>query len=885
MRPLKLCISAWGPYKEREEIDFEPFYRQGLFLITGATGAGKTTIFDAITYALYGALSGEIRDKERNSVRSDFAQPQTPTYVELTMEHGGAEYFIRRNPEYFRPKKRGSGEGLLTREKENALLKMPGDRVIEGVKEVNAALSELLGVDLQQFKQLSMIAQGEFARLLTAPPKDKTKIFRELFGTGIYERFTFQLSKEAKKRYQKVAEQKAKLDEDLRLLTGIFPELSVESGLKEEFAGYLELTAIPFERALNCLEAMEQQLSEALSINKKSSDKNEKAILKAQSNITALQEENKRIESYRRALEAKEALEALQEQYALKEQQLTLAVNAGYLEADAVRLQSLEQQQKRAGEALRSLEDSMKANEQLLLEKSPIFEGREALARILSGRAEYQQKKKELEKEKKLLAGELKALEKERKAFAKLDKTTREDKRRFEEALWRRSYAAIGIVAGLLEEGMPCPVCGSVEHPSPAVLTAEVISEEELEALEQKVADSLEASEELYAKVVDLQTAAAAHEGVVERLGREVDMLQKKAEEEKELPSELQSLTVERAQKRLQEICDRVSSLKATLEQQKKQQQQTAEELRGLEKEKGALEKEFAKSLKRHGFADREEYQQAYMSKRERDGLSGEIGSYKERLSASVQLCKSLKEHIDTTEKKDVESAELVLKGLLENRKELTGESRRLEYSRSEVRRCKKNLGEKEKIIRKESEEYGFIKELENIATGNNPKRLVFEQYVLAGYFDEILVAANIRFRRMSGGRYEMHRIGEVSDGRVKDNLEIQVMDFYTGKPRSVRTLSGGESFKASLSLALGLSDVIQSMHGGIKVDTLFIDEGFGALDGESLDQACNTLQTLVENDRLIGIISHVPELRERITGQLVVDKTGGGSSVKAVIS
>ena len=205
----------------------------------------------------------------------------------------------------------------------------------------------------------------------------------------------------------------------------------------------------------------------------------------------------------------------------------------------------------------------------------------------------------------------------------------------------------------------------------------------------------------------------------------------------------------------------------------------------------------------------------------------------------------------------------------------------KLEYSRSEVKRCKKQLSEKEKIIREESDEYGFIKELENIASGNNPKRLVFEQYVLASYFDEILKAANIRFRKMSAGRYEMRRAKEVSDGRVKDNLEIEVMDYYTGKPRSVRTLSGGESFKASLSLALGLSDVIQSMSGGIKVDTLFIDEGFGALDSESLDQACNTLNSLVENNRLIGIISHVPELRERISGQLVIEKSGSGSSVK----
>ena len=174
---------------------------------------------------------------------------------------------------------------------------------------------------------------------------------------------------------------------------------------------------------------------------------------------------------------------------------------------------------------------------------------------------------------------------------------------------------------------------------------------------------------------------------------------------------------------------------------------------------------------------------------------------------------------------------------------------------------------------------------MENIASGNNKKKLVFEQYVLAGYFEQILLAANIRFRKMTLGRYEMYRTREVGDGRVKDNLEIEVMDYYTGKARSVRTLSGGESFKASLSLALGLSDIIQAMNGGIKVDTLFIDEGFGALDSESLDQACETLMGLVESERLIGIISHVPELKERIDKQIVIEKTGSGSSLKVVVN
>ena len=201
-----------------------------------------------------------------------------------------------------------------------------------------------------------------------------------------------------------------------------------------------------------------------------------------------------------------------------------------------------------------------------------------------------------------------------------------------------------------------------------------------------------------------------------------------------------------------------------------------------------------------------------------------------------------------------------------------------------ELDRTLKVFQEKRKQVEKLSDEYSYIKELENIASGNNAKKLVFEQYVLAGYFEEILSAANIRFRKMTSGRYEMHRVQEVGDGRTKDNLEIQVMDYYTGKHRSVRTLSGGESFKASLSLALGLSDVIQAMNGGIRVEALFIDEGFGALDGESLDQACETLLSLVESDRIIGIISHVPELRERISKQIVIDKQGSGSTLKMIV-
>ncbi|MBQ7918766.1 MAG: SMC family ATPase [Lachnospiraceae bacterium] len=881
MKPIKMCISAWGPYKDKVEIDFTGFYGQGLFLITGATGAGKTTIFDAITYALYGALSGEMRDKERNSVRSDFADAQTPTFVELTMEHGGKEYFIRRNPEYFRPKKRSNGEGLLTKEKENALLELPDGKVIEGARDVNSKLTELMGVDLQQFKQLSMIAQGEFARLLTASPKDKTKIFREIFGTGVYERFTYNLSREAKKRYQKVAEHKAKLDEDLRILTGCFKDMAVEETLKEEFAGFLELSAVPFDRVAVCLEAMEQELAGKFSENKKGNDKNEKSILKTQSLLTSIEEENKRIQQYLQATHEMTGLKQQREFYEEKELQYQRAVSAGHLEADAVRLASAEVQLNKVSANLAQLEASAKNNRQLLEKEIPVLEQRDDIALWISSKQEYLLKKGELQTKSAELTSKKDRLEQEKLKFVKLEQKAKECKDVYEDALRKRSYAAIGIAAQLLEEGKPCPVCGSTEHPSPATLTEKISSEEEIELLKREAEHSGKQAELVYGSVLNLQAEVSVLENSVGQLAQAVDTLQIYVDADGKIPEELRKLSCERAAKHLQEICDNVNSLKATLLQQEKQLEEGLLEQKVSAAECEEAKHSFLRKLEEQGFADIKEYEAAYMDKMDRDALVGQISEYKEAYAAGERLCKTLKEHITDTEPKDTLQTQQVLNELLDKRKELSGEARKLEYSRSEVKRCKKQLSEKEKIIREESDEYGFIKELENIASGNNPKRLVFEQYVLASYFDEILKAANIRFRKMSAGRYEMRRAKEVSDGRVKDNLEIEVMDYYTGKPRSVRTLSGGESFKASLSLALGLSDVIQSMSGGIKVDTLFIDEGFGALDSESLDQACNTLNSLVENNRLIGIISHVPELRERISGQLVIEKSGSGSSVK----
>ena len=325
--------------------------------------------------------------------------------------------------------------------------------------------------------------------------------------------------------------------------------------------------------------------------------------------------------------------------------------------------------------------------------------------------------------------------------------------------------------------------------------------------------------------------------------------------------------------------------LQTLVEQRTERIEKLTNQLTDLEKEKLLARGKFENLLVQYGFSGEEEYYQASLKKENRDALEKELEQYQRSVNATKDMIAHLKQIVKFGELFDVGELEQEISQAKYDKERILKNLKYWEQLGNELKRTRKLFVQKQEKIEEQQREYGRIKELENIASGNNKKKLVFEQYVLAGYFEQILLAANIRFRKMTLGRYEMYRTREVGDGRVKDNLEIEVMDYYTGKARSVRTLSGGESFKASLSLALGLSDIIQAMNGGIKVDTLFIDEGFGALDSESLDQACETLMGLVESERLIGIISHVPELKERIDKQIVIEKTGSGSSLKVVVN
>lgn len=890
MKPIRLEICGWGPYRDVETVEFSRLGSHGLFLITGATGAGKTTLFDAITYALYGALSGEVRDRERNSVRSDFADQDTPTYVELEMEHRGKKYHIRRNPEYLRPRKKGGG-AALAREKENAILYLPDGQILEGVKEVNAKLQELLVLDYAQFKQISMIAQGEFARLLTAPPRDKTRIFRQIFNTGIYERFTSQLGARARACLQQVTQQRQTLDEQLRGLRPVLEQImQTEEKTQQDIdreklcqlQEWLSAEYLQYETTGTELDGLQRQVEKHMKQLRRAYGQQDEELSRRQGELQRREEENRQILFYQNTCGEGRKLAEQKEDYQNKEKRLQKALAAMGAETAAMAMQHAREQCHRLRQEEEKLRGEIQEKQRQQEKLLPLWELQEDGAELVEVMKQHEQTASQDIQQEKALQNLEKQMEQGRETYLELEAVSRQAQRVYEEALEAQRHAAIGLAARDLRPGVPCPVCGSLEHPAPAQIEGEILSGEALEELERNWKLRQQELEKYHGQMVALQTREEDAHAALSELREQKQALERKLAAELREPLQiLKTLTSQKAGQQLQSCLEQMTTLKAQLAEKQARWESVCAERQRADGEQEQTASAFQEQLARAGLDSQEEFEKSRMDEAEREALQKEIQAYQEQVAANLRLQEHLRTVISREELWDNEP----LRRQLEERRQLREETLReigiWESHLGEIRRVLEMLKDKQEQIEAGSREYGAIKELENIASGNNSKKLVFEQYVLAGYFEEILEAANIRFGRMTGGRYEMHRTQEVGDGRIKDNLEVEVLDFYTGKTRSVRTLSGGETFKASLALALGLSDVIQAASGGVRVDTLFIDEGFGALDSESLDQACETLMGLVETDRLIGIISHVPELKERIGRQIVVDKCGSGSRIR----
>lgn len=887
MKPIELEIAGWGPYKGVERIDFTALGERGIFLITGPTGAGKTTVFDAITFALFGALSGQMREK--SSVRSDFADGDTKTYVRLKMLHKGELYEILRNPEYMRPKKRKSGGKTEdTKERENAVLTLPDGSCIEGSSEVTRKVQDLLSMDYRQFKQISMIAQGEFARLLTENPAEKIRIFRELFGTERIETFTARMRTKANTLYKEVMEYRHRMDEDLHLLQEEEPLWKELIEAKE--SNYQEIFSFLKERR----RAYREQLKAAEAEYEKK-ELEEKALSQK---LLAMHSRNEKIEMQREKRQELEQLEKEGEEYKRREALAERIRRAERAEAEYIHYRSTASQLTESETSLNRLLAEEKGIEKKLQETYVFYRDQEIFQKLLQvqkERIDYESQLKEGQAE---LTEKQSALEKMRTLYLAAQEENRKSKEKLEQAEEMYRRCAIGIVAKMLEKGKDCPVCGAKEHPNPAQSEEGMPDEQELKRLreegEKRQAKMLEAHE----KALHLQAQAAALEEQIqekERKSSEAEQAERGLTEqlkEKVQQSAEQAvlekwflLSGAKRQQALEEGRNAYQEGQTLLAEKKRQQEEIRTEREQMKLQCLAREEQFLSALEKQEIEDETEFLSLLERREEGRHMEAEIATYKEKITSVTSLVNHLQEETGGGEWEDTRETEQELQSCRAEKEIIADKRVALGQKSGEVKKILETAKDKYEKMQALSKTYGIVHDLDNLASGNNARRLVFEQYVLAVYFEQILEAANIRFRKMTEGRYEMFRSEEVTDGRTKDNLEIRVLDYYTGKARSVKTLSGGETFKASLSLALGLSDVIGRNNGGIQVDTLFVDEGFGALDGESLDSACETLSSLVERGRLIGIISHVPELRERIESQIVICKTSSGSRIENVIT
>lgn len=873
MKPKHLILSGWGPYRDKVEVDFTRLRDRGLFLITGATGAGKTTLFDAITYALYGNMSGDVREK--NSVRSDFAGADTATFVELAMQHGGKEYRIIRNPEYLRPKKRSSNGSELTKEKENAVLYLPDGNIIQGSSEVNRKIQEILVLDYRQFKQISMIAQGEFARLLAAAPAEKTRIFREIFSTAVYDRFAASLRTRSNELYKRVVECKHRMEEDIHMLR---MEEAKENGQLELLTS---AESYHYEKILECLAWTLKQHREALQAAEEEYLRYDKEVNIITKQISEGNEINNKLYKLKETVTGLQLLNSQRPDMEKKEEQLKHARAAAGLSGDYIRCENEKKQLAALNE--KELEGSreIKRLKEEISRQRALYEKREEIRAVYRYKENYSEGLKVLKSIGILQQEKQEELCKLKKEYLVQENRMEIKKKEYEEADKEYKRAAVGIAAKQLMEGRPCPVCGSLEHPAPAPIAEGIPDEDTLQKLKQLY-------EKETGRLSALHGKASACLGEVQEKKKQAEEAQRQTDIWKdrlhETEQSLLAVTERMPAKAYEELITGYERQQTLLEEKQKLYVRLLEEIRLQEESLLAAELQFRENCIAKGFSGFEDYQRALRSGGEIEALERELYTYQEKVQAAGSLSKHLKE--ETGGKTQIDVAALSEEAKVKNRYKNQALENRSKWHHRQigVAEIRRSLDEKWQSYKQLSEEYGYVRDLDNLASGNNPKRLVFEQYVLAGYFEEILRAANIRLNGMTNGRFELSRLKEVSDGRTKDNLEIQVLDYYTGKYRSVKTLSGGESFKASLSLALGMSDVIQSYSGGIRVETLFIDEGFGSLDSESLDQACHTLMSLVEKDRLIGIISHVPELSEKIDKQIIITKTNVGSRVEVVI-
>lgn len=908
MRPTKLTMSAFGPYAGKTVIDMDKLGEKGLYLITGDTGAGKTTIFDAIAYALYGQASGAMRDP--SMLRSKYADPGTDTFVELEFQYGQQAYKVKRTPEYRRPARRGSGTAV---QKAEACLTLPDGRTITKIKDVTTAVEELLGIDCEQFTRIAMIPQGDFLKLLFSTTEERKKIFRRLFRTQRYEA----LQEKLKEEFGKVDKMRKGLEESLRQYEEGFCRPEEGTALEEEgtLSGRMEkmqeIVQEDREREKELagkLKNIEARLQELHQLSGKA-QRDRKARLQLEADRAALEKERRNSvklqEELKTAKENAAKRELMAEEAALLKEQLSKYEALEIHRQEQRNLEKKEkQQQKELGARVKKAEEweaLLKEGKQYLEEEKETFLQREQLHH----RLEKQQQKEEQLLKLEQMYKDIKRMKEEYDAAARFYKKSRRKADELQETYSRFNCSFLneqaGILAQQLTEGSPCPVCGSLKHPDPASLSMEAVTEEQV----RKAKEAWEKGEKTAEKDSRL---AGERKGQLERSSDEFQLqgrrllgdlqpvqlyeraLQEKGhvrEELEKLQEEEQALMQKEAellklQKSLPEIENRLEAEKEQILSLEKEQISLTEKKKALEETVRRLDQELERGSRAEAVKRIEQLEEM------REVLQKQLKEAEEARSRSREKEAALEGSIETLtgqlqdEKEHDPEVYLQLQEQCEAEKQTVSEkwnacSSRLDRNNDTLEK----ITEKYEQLQQTEAVWKWMKALSETANGTlaGKEKMMIETYVQTAFFDRILARANTKFMMMSRGQYELKRQVQADNHRSQSGLELEVIDHYNASARSVKTLSGGESFQASLSLALGLSDEIRSSAGGVRLDTMFVDEGFGSLDEDALQQAVRTLQQLTEGNRLVGIISHVADLKEKIDKKILVTKEKFGGS------
>lgn len=926
MRPLELIISAFGPYAGKMKLDLSTLGASGLYLITGDTGAGKTTIFDAIAFALFGEASGDGR--EVSMLRSKYAKPETPTFVTLKFDYGGQIYEVTRNPEYERPAKRGSG---TTKQTADAQLLCPRRKVITKIKDVNETIENLLGVNRDQFAQVAMIAQGDFRKVLNTDTKDRQEIFRKLFKTSKYEDLQNHFKSLANGLEADYKKEKALIQEYINNV-----ELDDESPQQQDLQNLRDGTR-PIEEAPELIKAILTDDETSLKKNSKQHDNTTAQLKKLDATLEKVAEYQKVIDDIAEIEKDRTAKKTALENLAKAEKEL-------------------QKQQTEFGDYQKQIHQG-----EIVLENfSKLAEAQKSLSEAKTNLQEAQAKFKAAKTTAKTTETNLQTLQNEQKTFADLPakqtalnkqitdiklldadltqaKNTWQDLQnlRTDYQAAQKDYLAAkkhyettnakylklqqnfldeqaGILAENLTDGAACPVCGALEHPHLASKSATAPTEQEIKQAEQlqrltqqEATKQSENASTAKGKVESAeQNLREIFNNLVKATGLEkgYELIQKLNEETQQTKRELkkQADALVKQIQRHQELEEKIAAL---LDQQKTAQGQITDstaDVAKFETTADDLAKQIAELQKK---LPEDTTEQAYRAKIE--GMKQALGKLstqqqeltdqKQAINAALAEAKGQLQALrDQANKLKIDKT-INLAELQTQRNALTetalAETDKIDLLKQRLNSNQKTLGKIETKLAQVAEltaKYDVLHNLSDTMNGrlSGRTKIMLETYVQTTFFDRIIARANKRLFIMTNGHFELKRALTALNKTSQAGLDLNVIDHYNGNERSVKTLSGGESFMASLALALGLSDEIQASAGGIQLRTMFIDEGFGSLDSETLKQALESLAELADpaGGKLVGIISHVEELKNRIDKQIVVTKSASGESTARIV-